>query len=77
MGIITLNMNDVRILTTYCSSYGLQLLLLLLLAVVDEKQSPMRGTLLGVHHSIFFVIVPLPIHSVFMFYLPIPPPKNS
>ena len=30
-----------------------------------------EGTLLGVHDSMFFVIIPLPLHSVSMFYLPV------
>ena len=46
-------------------------------AVVDERPGPMRGTLLGVHHPIFFVIIPLPLYSVIMFYLPIPAIKKS
>ena len=39
--------------------------------VLNEWQIPMRGTLLGVHDSMFFVIIPLPLHSVSMFYLPV------
>ena len=39
--------------------------------VLNEWQSPMRGILLAVHDSMFFVIIPLPLHAVSMFYLPV------
>ena len=46
-------------------------------AEVNERQSPMRGTLLGVHHSMFFGIIPLaPLFSRCALS-PHPPSKNS
>ena len=46
-------------------------------AVAEAKTTCTEETLLGIHHSIFFVIIPFPLPSVIVSYIPILLPSNS